>query len=588
MKRSSWLPQLCILLLTLATYWPIVRNDFVDFDDPQWISGNSLLVKDPASAIRYYAIHPIEGLYVPLAYVWWGVLAAVSSRPLNPAVFHAGSMLLHAVNVLLVYAILRKLVKREWPVAIGAAVFAVHPVQVETVAWASGAKDLLAGTFVLIAIWQQLANCVRTSRPNPSLLFSGERIGGPEGEFRNETSHAASSANKGERGRALCPLHVSKNVSNREPQYEGERGRFAAHSLFAVVAMALGMLAKPVAVVTPVILFCIDLGLMHKTIKQSLRRIWPMLLLSIPCIIWSRMIQTAWSSLLTPLWIRPLIAADAVAFYLVKIVWPTSLTYLYGRTPGEVIQSGAVYYAWLIPTTIAVVLWLLRRRTPVAGIGATVFVAGLLPVLGLTPFMFQLLSTVADHYLYLPMLGIAIVAASVTNLKDAAPTRAAALVVVLVLAGLSMLQLRTWRDSIALFSRAVQLHPQIPAAHANLASALASAGRIDEAIPHFKFVADALPDNAMAQQRLAQAYLFAGQSAPAIEHAEASLRLHQLAGQDAAWDHILLARALVGIDRLPEALEHLSRAAQLRPGDANTAAERDALRARLASPATTQ
>jgi tetratricopeptide (TPR) repeat protein len=225
---------------------------------------------------------------------------------------------------------------------------------------------------------------------------------------------------------------------------------------------------------------------------------------------------------------------------------------------------------------------------PALGIGAAVFVVGLLPVLGFTPFMFQLFSTVADHYLYLPMLGIAIVAACVVNRKDSAPTRTASVAVVLVLAGLSTLQLRTWRDSIALFSRAVQLHPQIPAGHANLASALASAGRIDEAIPHFKFVADALPDNVIAQQRLAQAYLFTSQYLPAIERAQASMRLNERAGLDDSWDHILLARSLVGINRLPEALEHFSRAAELRPGDANIAAQRDALRARLASPATTQ
>jgi hypothetical protein len=566
MKRSSWLPQLCILLLTLATYWPVVRNDFVDFDDPQWISGNSLLVNDPAGAIRYYAMHPIEGLYVPLAYVWWGALAAVSSRPLDPAIFHAGSLLLHAVNVLLVYLILRKLVKRDWPAAFGAAVFAVHPVQVETVAWASGAKDLLAGMFVLIAIWQHLSDCIGISRPSPSPACSGERMGEAVAETMKDE------------GRRM----------ERGKRYGGEEGPLAANDILAVIAMALGMLAKPVAVMAPVILFCIDVGLLRRTIKQSLRRLWPMLLLAIPCIIWARVIQTAWSSLLTPLWARPLIAADAVAFYFVKIVWPTSLTYLYGRTPDEVIQSGALYYTWIIPATLAIVLWLLRRRMPTAGVGAAVFVAGLLPVLGLTPFMFQLFSTVADHYLYLPMLGIAIVTASIVNRKDSAPSRAGSVALVLVLAGVSALQLRTWRDSVTLFSHAVELHPQVPAAHANLASALASAGRIEQAIPHFKFVADALPDNVIAQQRLAQAYLFTSQYLPAIERAEASMRLHERAGQEDSWDHVLLARALVGVNRLPEALEHFSRAAELRPGDANIAAQRDALRARLASPATTQ
>src|SRR5262249_33688899 len=112
------------------------------------------------------------------------------------------------------------------------------------------------------------------------------------------------------------------------------------------------------------------------------------------------------TSVSTPL--RPLVALDAIGFYLRKLVLPMNLAGDYGRTPRAVVESGALWTSWIAPIALIAILIMLRRRAPLLLLAACFFVAPLLPVLGLVPFDYQEFSTVADHYLYLSMLSVAL------------------------------------------------------------------------------------------------------------------------------------------------------------------------------------
>ena len=244
----------------------------------------------------------------------------------------------------------------------------------------------------------------------------------------------------------------------------------------------------------------------------------------------------------TPLWTRPLIALDASAFYLRKLTWPADLTIIYGRTPQVVLDSGAAYYTWLVPLLVGAIAWSLRRRVRWLWLGFATFVIGLLPVLGFARFMFQIHSTVADHYLYLPMLGVAIAVAGAVSIRPTAPVVCVAAAVLLVLSLLSVIQIKHWRDSASLYARVLAIHPQSAFAHAGLGRAYAESNRIRDAIREFEAAVRLAPTSRTAHASLAQAYLLDGRPTDAVKHATIAISL-AAPGADTSWERYILDQA---------------------------------------------
>jgi hypothetical protein len=195
--------------------------------------------------------------------------------------------------------------------------------------------------------------------------------------------------------------------------------------------------------------------------------LWPWALLSMAGAAVARWSQAApWSSPL-PLWDRPAIAADALAFYLWKLVWPAQLCPDYGHRPAAVMASAAIHFTWIAPAALAALLMLLRtsassvepRRWPIGLAAGWLWVLPLLPVLGFVGFMFQFLSTTADHYLYVAMLGPALVVGWIVRRW---PRRISGVVVAL----LAVLTIRTlrqepvWQDTRTLFEHTLAVNPQ--------------------------------------------------------------------------------------------------------------------------------
>src|SRR5205814_7058888 len=160
------------------------------------------------------------------------------------------------------------------------------PLQVEPVAWISGMKDLLCGFFVVVALWQY---CLAIAR--------GARL----------------------------------------------------HYLISTICFILGMLSKPTAAMTPILAVAIDRWMLQRDWNRVRRSIWPWLGLAIPCVIWTRIFQFAGGVMRTPLWTRPLIATDALAFYLWKLVLPLELAMDYGRFPARAMREHWIYWTWLLP-----------------------------------------------------------------------------------------------------------------------------------------------------------------------------------------------------------------------------------------------
>ena len=173
-RREVWL----LVLLVLLVLGRICAHGFTNWDDNLTLSQNPDFNPPTIHSVLHYWYTPHLSLYIPATYTIWGVLTYLSGfgasdyvTP-NPWIFHTASVLIHLASALIVFAILRRLVKNQWPAFLGAAVFALHPVQVETVAWASGAKDLLCGLFSLLAIWQYIRFVQQDRKPRITYLFA--------------------------------------------------------------------------------------------------------------------------------------------------------------------------------------------------------------------------------------------------------------------------------------------------------------------------------------------------------------------------------------------------------------------------------
>jgi hypothetical protein len=379
-----------VIVASLVVFGPLATADFTNWDERFNIWANPRLNPPTLENIAYYWRHSAFGLYIPLTYTVWGVLAhaAYLDQPdqmgarLNPWLFHSANILIHVISALVAYAILHRLVRDRRAACIGALLFALHPVQVEPVAWVAGTKDVLSGMLALIAVWQY------------ALYAQDDPLCAP-----HAASECAGGASDLQRPRKMQIL------SGRSTLCPATKARMW-HFGVATGAFVLAMLAKPSVMLLPVIVFAIDLLLVRRPLKLILGMLWPWIVLSIGCAILTRINQPAIGVPPAPHWSRPLIALDSIAFYLYKLVWPMQLGIDYGRRPQVIIERGWVWFTWIVPTSLAIAVWVKRRRYPELLAAMVIFVAGVAPVLGLITFLFQYYSTTADHYLYLSMLGV--------------------------------------------------------------------------------------------------------------------------------------------------------------------------------------
>ena len=518
-----------LVAAVLAVFGQVGGHEFLIYDDEPHLVHNPRL--NPVTwhnVGRFWVESSYWGLYIPLSYTFFAAEAWLAGQPLDPTVFHLGGLLLHVACVLLVFTILRRLVRHDGAACAAALLFGLHPVQVESVAWISETRGLLCALFSLLALWQLGIWEVRSQNAEP----------------RN-------------------PQIPQSLIPN--PQFP------ALHYLLATTAFVLALLSKPAAVAVPLIATVLavgfrisDFGFRTWHLKSSLegprilksqilnpkseirnaaaarrmlRGLGPWLLLAAGWAVLTKLQQPSGRmAFVPPVWARPLIAGDALAFYLYELVGP--LWYLlgliwhallvpwhgleplvswarphlygpdYGRAPAWVIGQWWLYFTWLVPACLlATLAWWhakseCRRqkaegrrqkaegpnpqipkspnpeipRSPITNqhsafcilhstfcislTAAGVFVAWLLPVLGLLPFDFQRISTVADRYLYLALLGPALALgwflARHWNRLTIALTAAS----LGLLGFLSFLQASYWHDNDRLIEHGLRVNPR--------------------------------------------------------------------------------------------------------------------------------
>ena len=484
-NRHLYLIGLILCTITLAVFQQVHGFRFLRWDDNENITNNPYMhpVTDDSATFFWKWGNWYFASYIPITRTVWVIIAQLCASTLNPSPFHVANLVVHTLNVCLVFLILRLLVKRDWPAGLGALLFALHPLQVEPVAWVTGMKDLLGGFFSLLAVWQYLHFAI-LKRDTPE---------------------------------------------DKVPQI--------IHYVIATACFILALLSKSSAVSLPFLVFALDHWAIGRPLRQSAQSLGAWILAAIPIILITKAAEGD-SAIHIPgtLWGRPFVAGDAIAFYLYKLFLPWPLAADYGRTPDYVMHHWWGYVTWLVPCGIALLLWLRRDKSPwlIAAFG--IFVASILPVMGLVPFDYQAYSTVADRYIYVGLLGPAYALAWMLSKTKKQAAFGLSIAGLAVLGTLSVIQTSTWRDSEALFDHVIAVNPRSWAAHTDLGDRLAEAGEPQEAIaeyetalrfnPRFYRAHDALGivlaksgkvDDAMAEFQLALQYL------PVFEEAQAHL-----------------------------------------------------------------
>ena len=305
----------------------------------------------------------------------------------------------------------------------------------------------------------------------------------------------------------------------------------------------------------------IDLVWLRRPARRSLAGLLPWLAIALADIGITKLLQADERIVNRPdWWLRPIVAGDALTFYLRKLLMPRNLAFDYARTPAAVLATTVWYRAWLLPAAVlGLALVSQRRRMWLTAAG--VFAAGLLPVLGLVPFLYQDISTVADRYMYLPMLGVSLALAIWLDRHWSRPCLCAR--------ASCWGRWVTWRGSkptlgandLALFSHGVEVNPNSQTAQFMLGTALVRSGRIAEAQDHFRAAMRLDPHYARAHNDLGVTLLDQGKTEPAIKEFRSAIE----ADPHYATAHASLGNALVAKGDLAGAVKEFQRALDCDP-----------------------
>jgi Tfp pilus assembly protein PilF len=537
---------LLLLIVVFAVFSPVLRNDFVNWDDQSEILENPSFNPVTIAGLTWNFSHTRLTLYMPVTYVTWGVVAAVAPRTpaglLKPAAFHGLSLGLHGIATVLVFCLVRRCLtltgdrssqiadpglnqnlpisnpqsaicnssSSEYPrpgvlwyarrlkissagfgpevaAFTGALIFAIHPIQTEAVAWASGMYTVLSTVWSVAAI--------------------------------------------------LCYLKHAVRLRD-EPMTYARGWYFAATAFFA-----LAVLTKASAVITPGVAGVLDLLLVGRPVKRVATSLGIWFVAGIPVVYAAKAFQDLSTVPAPPAWGRPLVAADAVGFYLRKIVWPVDFIPDYGRNPAWLMKQiaglgplnpgmdpawatrhqWAIWPSMIVGALVTLMLFALltARRAPRATAGGLVFLLGIAPYLGLTTFDFQYVSTVADRYAYFGMIGVALVAAAAVAHRRA---WIILLAVAIPFAVMSYRQSKIWRSTQTLFDETLAVNPVSLVARNVFGFLAAKQGRPAEAEYLYNRALAVWPEDAVVYFNLGNLY-----ASPSWFDAKQALNCYQAA-----------------------------------------------------------
>ncbi len=474
---DRWLPAATAITLTLVAFLPVLGNGFIrNWDDALNFLDNPHYRGLGPAQLRWMFTTFHAGHYIPLTwlslgldYLLWG---------LAPAGYHLTSLLLHTATALTFYFLALRLLRvalppatssvaLRWGAAFAALVFAVHPLRVESVAWATERRDVLSGLFYVLALLCYVKAATTT---------------------------------------------LDVPATRLHPRWYG----------LSLACFAAALLSKSIVVTLPITLLVLDVYPLHRLggpARWRTPRPWleklPFFALSAAAaaIAFLALLTLDNTRSLESLGIGPRIflSVYGLAFYVFKTVVPLGLSPLYPLT------VTITWWHFAVVTASTLVAVLMRRRWPAFTAAWLVYAITLAPVLG---FFHNGPQAVADRYSYLACLGWAVLAGAAVarTWAGARVVRVALPACIIVFAVLTWHQALVWRSAVTLWSHAASLGSGGRAAHANLAEALEADGRPGEAIPHYVEAMRRSASKASWHVRLGRLYARSGNDPEAVRH----------------------------------------------------------------------
>ena len=587
---------LALAVLTFAAYWPVRYCEFIQYDDQEYVTENAHVRAGLTWDGFLWAFRTNHAAnWHPLT--WLSHMLDGQLYGLNPAGHHMTNLLFHVSNTLLLFLVLQRMTGATRRSAIVAALFGLHPLHVESVAWVAERKDVLSALWFLLTLWTYTSYTRAKSTSDTKITGKGQAY---QTDLKQRRGDATAQGLKNVHFSAIPRLPVNKSLSSL----------FLHASVFYVLALVLftlGLMSKPMLVTLPFVLLLLDFWPLRRLdicnreswIRHFVEKL-PFFLLSIASSIVTIWAQRGGGAVvptdIVPVFIRAGNVLTAYFRYLRKTVWPDDLAVFYPY-PGTLLLWQVLGAAVILAASSIFVVRSIRRR-PYLLTGWLWFLGMLVPVIGLLQVGGQ---SMADRYSYLPLIGLFIMvtwlaADLVTDCPRAKglPWPTAVVVLLACFAG-TRWQLRHWKDSVSLFQRAVSvtrgnyvmysnlgmavtnleeklgyfrkalhLAPGDVWAHINMGSTLLDLGATDEALAHLNQALQIDPRSAAAHNTLGQLLDSQGKPQEALVHYELAARLQP----DNEGNQSNLGGALLEQGRVEAAAVHFNRALLINPDSA--------------------
>jgi len=543
-KNQIILICLFLSITTLIAFWQLKDNDFVNYDDYKYIVDNPHVKEGfDASTVAWAFTNYHVGHWHPLT--WLSFILDYKLYGLNPSGYHLTNLFLHVINTLLLFLLFTGMTQAVWQSAAVAALFAIHPLHVESVAWVVERKDVLSTLFFILAM----------------ISYAGY-------------------------------------VKRQKVQLY----------IVTLLLFIFGLMCKPMLVTLPFVLLLLDYWPLRRFKLGSSDKVAPSAELtsgkqsskkkktkkqtvevtvnysSLPHLVKEKIpffILSALSSLITvlaarhtmsdfelmPLGTRISNAVVSYVIYMWKMVWPQNLAVLYPYT--DVLPLWEVLLAGLLLLCITGVAVHYMKQAPYLIVGWLWFLGTLVPVIGLLQVGIQ---AYADRYTYIPLIGLFMILAwGIADISTNWRYRKIILISACSLIFLSLLvqariQVGYWQNSITLFEHAVRAVDNNYLAHNNLGVALSDAGMYENAVKHYSEAIRIKPDYENAHFNLAHRLSSQGRTEEAIEHYSAAVYIRP----DFTNAHNELGKLLASRGNFREAIFHYKEALKKDPADAVT------------------
>jgi protein O-mannosyl-transferase len=538
--ESRRIGLVCLLLatVTIAVYWQVARFEFLNFDEFTMILQNPFVLGGltrqgvwwglTTSWFEYW--HPVT---------WWSHMLDCELFGLTTGWHHLVSLGFHVANTLLVFVVLERMTGYWKRSALVAALFALHPLHVESVAWIAERKDVLSGSFFLLALWAYVRHA---------------EVRSPKSEVRSQPAEGSG---------PWSHSHLPSSI----------------FYLLALLFFALGLMSKPMVVTLPFVLLLLDYWPLRRLqsenqeskIENLLPLLWeklPFLALTVASCAITYLSAKAGGNILSaekvPWGLRLANVPVSYVRYLGKMIWPTDLVALYPMP---------THWAWwqvggAVAVLVLISLWvaLRARSAPYWIVGWLLFLGMLLPTIGLVQVGFQ---SIADRYTYIPSIGlfIALVWCAADQVAPrhwpcAVLTWAAA--VALLLCGyLTWRQAGYWRNSFTLWTHCLAVNPDDLLAHYNLGYVLQHANRTSEALEQYRAVLRLKPDHLDGNLNLGITLIASNQAQEATNYLDRAVQIKP----DYAKAQGALGLALLELGDYAGAVAHCAEAIRLDPAD---------------------